>query len=217
MSKDIREVLSAAMDGESSSWELRRVLSEVEKDPELAEDWARFHTARAVIRKEQADFSEVDISAGVMAAITGSSSNNEEQNTNERSQENQKRYSPPSGLWRSVASAAMAASVASVVFLGWQNYSPNAGAASTAATSVAATGAASTPAQGRINLGGQEGGAELASQRLNQYMLKHSANAARYTPQGMMTFTRVVIQPAQKPLQKKQVELQQRKLDSKAK
>lgn len=52
MSKGLDGSLSAAMDGEATPFELRRVLDEISRDDELRRKWDRLHVARAVMRGE---------------------------------------------------------------------------------------------------------------------------------------------------------------------
>jgi sigma-E factor negative regulatory protein RseA len=49
MSEQLRESLSAAMDGEADAFELRRVLDEAKQDDALREQWHRFHLVRDVL------------------------------------------------------------------------------------------------------------------------------------------------------------------------
>ena len=66
MSKDIRESLSALMDGEASELELRRLLRE--DSGEVSELWSRFHRQRSALHNER-EFASMDVSAGVRAAL----------------------------------------------------------------------------------------------------------------------------------------------------
>ena len=52
MSEQLRESLSAAMDGEADAFELRRVLDESRNDPELRALWHRQHLVRSVMQGE---------------------------------------------------------------------------------------------------------------------------------------------------------------------
>lgn len=53
MSEKLRESLSAAMDDEADEFELRRVLDEMHKDPELRERWERYHMVGRALRGER--------------------------------------------------------------------------------------------------------------------------------------------------------------------
>ena len=52
MSEQLRESLSAAMDGEADAFELRRVLDEAKHDDQLREEWHRLHLIRDFMRQE---------------------------------------------------------------------------------------------------------------------------------------------------------------------
>jgi len=53
MSEKLRESLSAVVDGEADEFELRRVLDELPKDPQLRAAWSRYHLIGAVLRSER--------------------------------------------------------------------------------------------------------------------------------------------------------------------
>jgi sigma-E factor negative regulatory protein RseA len=52
MNERLRQSLSAVVDGEADAFELRRVLDELERDPELRAAWMRYHLIGSVIRGE---------------------------------------------------------------------------------------------------------------------------------------------------------------------
>ena len=56
MSEQLRESLSAAMDGEAHAFELRRVLDEAKQDDQLREQWHRLHLMRDFMRDEVRTF-----------------------------------------------------------------------------------------------------------------------------------------------------------------
>lgn len=53
MTEMLRQSLSAAVDDEADAFELRRVLDELDRDPQLREAWARYHLIGAVMRGER--------------------------------------------------------------------------------------------------------------------------------------------------------------------
>jgi sigma-E factor negative regulatory protein RseA len=53
MSEKLRESLSAIVDDEADEFELRRVLDELEKNPELKTSWDRYHLIGSVMRQER--------------------------------------------------------------------------------------------------------------------------------------------------------------------
>jgi sigma-E factor negative regulatory protein RseA len=52
MSEQLKESLSAVMDGEADEFEIRRVLNEAAEDAELRGVWERYHLVRSVMRGE---------------------------------------------------------------------------------------------------------------------------------------------------------------------
>jgi len=56
MTEQLRESLSAAMDGEADAFELRRVLDESKGNEELREQWHRYHLLRDVIQGNAQDY-----------------------------------------------------------------------------------------------------------------------------------------------------------------
>ena len=54
MNEQLRQSLSAVVDGEADAFELRRVLDELDRDPELRATWMRYHLIGSVIRGEHA-------------------------------------------------------------------------------------------------------------------------------------------------------------------
>jgi sigma-E factor negative regulatory protein RseA len=52
MSEQLKESLSAVMDGEADEFEIRRVLNEAADDAELRGVWERYHLVRSVMRGE---------------------------------------------------------------------------------------------------------------------------------------------------------------------
>jgi len=67
MKDRINESLSALCDGECDELELRRVLNHISSNPEMREQWHRYHLIGALMRGEAATTS--DLSRGVMQAI----------------------------------------------------------------------------------------------------------------------------------------------------
>ena len=53
MTEQLRQSLSAVIDGEADAFELRRVLDELDRDPELRAAWDRYHLVGSVIRGER--------------------------------------------------------------------------------------------------------------------------------------------------------------------
>lgn len=69
MSQDIRESLSAGIDGELSREQLRFLLRRLDHDAALQDSWARYHIARDGLRRQLPAMASGGFSARVMAAI----------------------------------------------------------------------------------------------------------------------------------------------------
>lgn len=70
MSQNTRESLSALMDGESETLELRRVLKALPDDSDAADTWRRYHLARSLMQRERGVDTTIDLSAGIMARLS---------------------------------------------------------------------------------------------------------------------------------------------------
>ena len=178
-----RETLSAALDGECSREELDRLLSELERSPQLRLEWSRWCLARDALAGAAVRPDQPSICASVMSALEA-----EEQ---------------PSGkvvalaprrrtfAWRPLVGLATAASVASVAFyLGYHSPAiPVAGMVAKAATAattltgapqlVAADGAAARPALSRDQRhSGWDSLPDEDAQQLNNYLIDYSTYRA---------------------------------------
>lgn len=104
---DIRETISALVDGETSEWELRKALQQASDGDgdSLRDNWAAYQAIGAVLRKEPA--SGFDISSAVMDAI-------EEESAPSRFGSFK--------FGRAFSQTAIAASVAVVALIGIQQY-----------------------------------------------------------------------------------------------
>lgn len=100
---DLRETLSALVDGETNEWELRRLLREAPED--IDQRWAAYQTIGTSLRGETQ--SGVDISAAVSEAVAA---------------EGTKRPAWLVTARKPLAQTAVAASVAIVAMLGIQQY-----------------------------------------------------------------------------------------------
>lgn len=112
--------ISALMDGEVGEFELRRTLEQIAETPELAQQWRRYHIARAGLKGETQAGLQLDISAGVMSALEQEPTYHPSLYDREPTQA--KRQKPVSRWWRSVSSMAVAASVTAAVILGAGNF-----------------------------------------------------------------------------------------------
>ena len=69
MTEGIKERISALIDGELSEFEVRRVLEEIELDPELKDYWSKLHISRDGIKDRSLGFLTTDISKRVAAEL----------------------------------------------------------------------------------------------------------------------------------------------------
>lgn len=66
---NVRESLSALMDGEADELELRRILRALPDDPELSAAWQRYHTVRASLHNDIHSRPAVNLLAGINARL----------------------------------------------------------------------------------------------------------------------------------------------------
>lgn len=195
MSEQVRESLSALMDGESEELELRRVLAH--KDTAMVnQTWRDFHRSQQAIDGQVDEFSGWDISARVSAALV----DEKLEATDEYEQGDKQPF------WlRPIAGLAVAASVMVAVVVGVQSLNPAETAFSDeqpalasrvypASVSSGAIGGVtvSAKAQSAAGLPGSQAAADFESQqRLEKFMLLHTEHAALNNGKGLMPYARV--------------------------
>jgi sigma-E factor negative regulatory protein RseA len=69
MNQDVRESLSAGIDGELSNEQLRFLLRRLDHDASLQQTWARYHMARDSLRRQLPPMASADFAARVMQAV----------------------------------------------------------------------------------------------------------------------------------------------------
>ena len=69
ISKGIKEKISALSDGELSDFETRRVLEEINSNPELREYWKKLHISKNAFQNETLAFEGSDVSYGVSLSL----------------------------------------------------------------------------------------------------------------------------------------------------
>ncbi len=196
MNDTLRESISALMDGEADELELRRLLADT--TPEVGALWQSFHLQRDALAGVDMRFANLDIAGRVQAALA---------NESVAFAKTQPRW------WRPLASVAVAASVATVVAIGARGFSVGqngvgVGAANVAQVApLAATAgrvypATVSPQLGNVAVSAQFNGVsplqsvsanadDLAQQRLQRFMLRHTERAALTNGQGLISFARV--------------------------
>lgn len=114
--------ISALMDGEVGEFELRRTLEKLDQDPELGQQWRRYHVARSSLKGEAQGDVSADISTAVMSALEQEPSYHPSA-YGEVGDTPISRHSAVGRWWRSVSSMAVAASVTAAVILGAGSFS----------------------------------------------------------------------------------------------
>lgn len=210
---NLRESLSALMDGETNQLETRRVLNTLGADVELRDSWHRYHLTSQAMRREL-PVQLVDFSSQISMAI--------EAETLPAAGRIKRLLSP-------IGRVAIAASVAMVAIVASQQLYFNAGNSGLEPGSLAAAGAGSSSeyrAENQLPVGFQtpnisartvstgsfanEDRARLVinqprpdalaeqqiEQYLNQFMQVHTEQAALNSSQGMLPFARLPQQQA---------------------
>lgn len=198
MNEKLRESVSALVDGEADDLELRRLLASAD-EAAVRTAWRDFHLQRDGLNGVDMQFAHIDLSQRIQQALAD---------------EAHPAAVVGSRWWRSLASVAVAASVATVVAVGARSFGPlsnNSGADnSVAAAQVAAPStvnrvfpAQSGPAFGNVAASAQLNTPfypvqpvalnpdQLAQQRLQQYLLRHTERAALNNGQGVIGFAKV--------------------------
>jgi len=118
MGYESHESLSAAMDGEVSSFELRRLVERLPAEQALEDKWQRYHLSQHAMHNGAMNHSvkEVDLVSRVQAALK-----NEEALSGVSGQEDVAVVSDKQ-WWKPFASMAVAASATAVVILGGQSF-----------------------------------------------------------------------------------------------
>jgi sigma-E factor negative regulatory protein RseA len=194
MNEQIRESLSALMDGEANELEIERVLKHADAET-LRSTWMRYHLVRHALREGGAAYADIDVSAGVMAALSG------EPGIAIKPVARWKQFLQPA------ASFAVAASVFAAVLVGSQFYGlldkgTDVNGVPELAARVSTVGMVNTLGGSAVRAGYASPALKpvqtrhadynrLARQRLQRYMLSHTEEASLNAPQGMMPYARV--------------------------
>lgn len=153
MSDNLRESLSALMDNEATELELRRVLRQAKDEPDLLDQWQRYHLVRDVMHQQVGAPAPHSLLAGIREAIS-----EEPLAPHEAGREESRVPRMLLGFSRALGQGAIAASVALVVLFTAHTLNQSPGAQSPA------QGGASTALAG--DPAGQEaddGSAELTA------------------------------------------------------
>ncbi|ASP39194.1 anti-anti-sigma factor [Bacterioplanes sanyensis] len=217
MQDRLKETLSALKDGQAEELELRRLLNEMENEPELRDTWARYQMMGALMRDEP--ISTVDLSRGIRQAIDGEPMDEvpavqEHIAQSSGSGVSHAGRSLPWQQW--LTGGAVAASVTLAVLLGVRldSVQPAGGSAAVAAAPAPTNPVeATTPVQSNaVQVAAVEAApaaqsaAELsdAQRQLQEYVLQHTEHAALNTGRGVMPFARVASFPEREAEERRQ-------------
>lgn len=125
---ECKESLSALMDGETEEFETRRLLQQLPGDAELGQTWRRYHLARSLLKGEALAGCETDLSARIATALEHEPAHDAPTEASRQSASAVSgRRSGFSGLRRTIASMAVAASVTAIVIFGANSFAPGLG------------------------------------------------------------------------------------------
>lgn len=117
------ETISALVDNEVSELELRRLLKQIDQEPEIAQVWSRYQLVGASLRGETPLLAPKSFASAISEAIANEPALTPEQDahlaSSDRVTDKSKRFKT---LWQNVSRVAIAASVAGAVVVGVQHY-----------------------------------------------------------------------------------------------
>lgn len=177
MSEQIREQISALVDGELADTERRLLLERLAREPALRAHWSNYQLISDSLRQSLAPLTDPGLAGRVMAAVEAEPAQRSERPSRWR------------GALKSVAGLAVAASVAVVAVITLQ--APEVAPPGAAGVQVAATPPAPAdyarlvPAQPAVPVA-------RSSDRLNEYLVNHSEYAASGGMPGMLPHVRIV-------------------------
>lgn len=177
MSEQIREQISALVDGELAGAEQRLLLERLTRDPALRAHWANYQLISDSLRQSLAPLTDTGLADRIMAAVE---------------QDPVQQVGRPAhwlGVLKPVAGLAVAASVAVVAVLTLQ--APDSAPPGTVGAQLAATPPASAT-YARLTPPPPAVTATPASGRLNEYLVNHSEYAASGGIPGMLPHARIV-------------------------
>lgn len=201
MNEQLREAMSALVDGEASELEIRRILKAADDSPQLREAWANFHAAGQAMRGEPATRPSLMFADQLWQAL---------ENEPAHRASRWKRLMSAS-FFKPAASFAVAASVAGVVFVSGQTMqmaSSASGVPQVAVRDAAPPPVLSSPAR-LVSTGAQQyspavpytranaspvpvsSPVENNDPRMQAYLLMHAAHAAQAPGNSLLPYARL--------------------------
>jgi sigma-E factor negative regulatory protein RseA len=187
MSEQLRESLSAVMDGEAGEFELKRVLNELSANEELRGTWERYHLVRSLLRRELGRGAPIDFTERLWARIEADDSYVETADAPVEGRVGRRWLGPATGV-------AVAAAVAFTVILGFNltpsdTNEPDAVVAEAAVTLEPRTQRVSIVEDPNPSLHAYP--SRLDMQRARSYMLHHAQHAALNEQGSVLPFAKV--------------------------
>ncbi len=198
MSDFSAESLSALMDNEAEELEVRRLLAQADADADIRSRWNRYHTARAVLQKDQLQHAHIDISASLRELIA----NEPAYAASAKANLNARTGRLAAFSFKPLAGLAVAASVTAAVFFGMEGFDSSDPA--TPANTLAGSTQLPTIERGVRTLPNQQASeqAQVAAAkfeteqrlRMQTLMRLHAQQASLNGSQGIAPLARVVSQ-----------------------
>ena len=211
MNDKMNESLSALVDGETDELEVRRVMNQMDQNPEMLQTWRRYQLIGSVLRDEPA--STVDLSRGIMQALDGEPMDEVVVTAPSTHRVTASAPDVKSSRWHWLASGAVAASVTLAVLVGVRVTSElqapalNGQALSLASSTAQAVESSDAiaealtsglPAASSVTVATADAKPQTDSETLREaqdvlkeYVLQHTEHASLNTASGMMPYARV--------------------------
>ena len=194
MSEQLKESLSAVMDGEADEFEIRRVLNEAANDPELRGVWERFHLVRSVMRGEGRASAVGNLGARIWTQIDAADAATTDATVEPLADVPERATRGGWVTWgRGLAGVAVAAGVAAAVVLGFGGNDTQDVTAPQVATVVRGTTTAPPQSIAMFDDEARVPAADPAApdlQRAQAYMLHHAHHVA-LTNRSVVPFVKV--------------------------
>ncbi len=207
--EQLRESLSALIDGEANEFEMHRVLDRLGEDDELRETALGYQRIGQTIRHEQNAFSGIDLTASISAAIA-------DEPTPQVNQDRQTVSAKKTGWVANLSRLAVAASVAAATVIGVQTWNvanrsdADNGSELAAITTPVTVPSGTLPSADMFGARGLQAGFgttqtsmtpeqmnrargyadQVAQSRFRAYMLEHAEQVTARNGQGVMPFVR---------------------------
>lgn len=195
MSHNLRESLSALMDNEATELELRRVLRQAKDDPDLLDEWQRYHLVRDVMHQQAGAPAPHSLLAGIREAISEAPLSQDEVTGDARDSGEAGRVPRVLvGFSRALGQGAIAASVALVVLFTAHtlNQSPGQVAAPTALAGGSASAGDAPESEGSAELTALTANNSFVETPFNRNVSFQGDDESRLDPQSRDRLRRAI-------------------------